>query len=81
MATEGSSSDNRLQVILRLPEVARRLGISKSTVWARLKPGTSRHDPKFPKRIPLHDNPSGKGAVGISENELNSYIETCKTRR
>lgn len=84
MATDrinGSSDDNGPQRILRLPEVIRRLGISISTLWARLKPGTKRYDPDFPKVIPLHSNPSGKGAVGISEDELNSYIEICKTRR
>lgn len=69
------------QVILRIAEVARRLGISVSTVWARMNPTSSRYDPDFPKTFKLHANLSGRGAVGILESDLEQYIENCKARK
>lgn len=71
-------SDNKPKVILRIKEVARRLGISVSTIWARLKPGTNRYDPAFPRPFSLHSNPSGKGSKGWLEDEIEEYMRLCK---
>ena len=80
VASSGNSHDNP-QVILRIKEVARRLGISVSTVWVRIKPGTARYDPAFPRPIILHANTSGKGAIGFRERDIEAYLRLCETRR
>lgn len=74
------SRDKKPQSIIRISEVARKLGISVSTVWARLKPGTTRYDPDFPRPIRLHSNPSGKGAIGFIVDLIEAYIRLCETR-
>lgn len=66
--------------ILRPSELAEMLGISKSTLWARLKVGDPRYDPDFPRPFPLHDNISGKGAVGFLKSEVTAYIIILKER-
>lgn len=80
--SNGSQEDNSVspQAILRISEVVKRLGVSRSTVWARMNPKSSRSDPDFPKPFNLHNNPSGKGAVGILEADLVSYIKICRAR-
>jgi prophage regulatory protein len=56
-------------VILRLSEVMARTGLGRSTIYDKLNPQSPRHDPTFPKLVPL-----GGRAVGIVEGELNSWI-------
>ena len=51
--------------ILRLPEVAKRIGLSRSTIWQYARQG------KFPKPVKL-----GVRAVGWRESELNDWIES-----
>lgn len=69
------------QAILRINEVAKRLGVSVSTVWARMNPKSGRYDPNFPIPFNLHNNPSGRGAVGILDSDLVQYIEICRARQ
>lgn len=54
------------QVIIRLPEVIKRTGLSRSTIYLRLK------DNQFPKPIPL-----GARAIGWLEEDVDSWIDSC----
>ncbi len=51
--------------ILRLSEVSTKTGLSRSTIYERVK------DKSFPQPISL-----GFRAVGFLENEVNSWIES-----
>lgn len=55
--------------ILRLSAVKARLGLSRSTIYDRLDPGSKRYDPTFPKPISL-----GERAVGWVEREVEDWI-------
>lgn len=57
-----STSHNQLR-LLRLPEVKKRTGLSKSTIYARMAQGT------FPRQIVL-----GARIVAWSETAINSWI-------
>lgn len=56
-------------VILRLTEVMARTGLGRSTLYDKWSEKSPRHDPAFPKPIPL-----GGRAVGVIEAELNNWI-------
>ncbi len=57
------------QCILRLPEVKKRTGLSRSSIYAMINKG------QFPKQIPLGDR-----AVGWLEEEIDGWItEKIKT--
>ncbi len=59
-------------VIIRLPEVKRRTGLSRSSVYAKISRKSDRvsdQDPLFPKPIPL-----GTRAVGWLESEIDAWV-------
>jgi len=59
-------------IILRRKQVEARTGLSRSTIYARLRQNPRRpndYDPAFPKPIPL-----GKKAVGWVESEIEAYL-------
>lgn len=55
------------QVILRFPEVQKRTGLSRSTVWRLERAG------KFPQRVRV-----GLRGVGWFESSINDYISESK---
>nr|VFJ55976.1 MAG: transcriptional regulator, AlpA family [Candidatus Kentron sp. FW] len=60
--------------ILRRKQVEERTGLSRSTIYARLKPNPSRphdYDPTFPKPVSI-----GPKAVGWVESEILEWITT-----
>ncbi|QJI13864.1 MULTISPECIES: helix-turn-helix transcriptional regulator [unclassified Pseudomonas] len=57
--------------ILRMAEVTRRVGLSKSTIYDRINPRSTRYDNTFPKPIKI-----GLSAVGWLEEHINSWIES-----
>lgn len=64
----------RLQaVVIRLPELLRTLGISRSTVYLKINPGSKYYDRKFPKPIKL-----GNKAVGWLLHDVVSYVNELK---
>jgi prophage regulatory protein len=63
--------DTRDIRILRFPEVVSRTGLSRSTVYGRIRAG------EFPPPVPL----GGGRAVGFVEREVNSWIDSMMTRR
>lgn len=56
--------------IIRLPELTRRIGLSKSAIYARIQLGT------FPQPLPL-----GGKATGWLESEIQQWIDTLKAKR
>lgn len=62
-----------LKTIIRLPQCAKLLGLSRSTVYLRLNPKSKYYDPNFPKPIQL-----GMKAVGWKLADVYSYIEKLK---
>ena len=50
--------------ILRLPEVKRSTGLSRSTIYLRMAQGT------FPKSVPL-----GPRAIGWLESEIEAWLQ------
>lgn len=57
--------------ILRIPEVAHRLGMSRSWIYDRLNPRSKRYDVTFPKPIKI-----GANATGWLESSIDAWIKT-----
>ncbi|RMV16038.1 helix-turn-helix transcriptional regulator [Pseudomonas savastanoi] len=57
--------------ILRMAEVTRRVGLSKSTIYDRINPKSTRYDNTFPKPIKI-----GLSAIGWLDEHINSWIES-----
>lgn len=56
-------------VILRVPEVCERTGLSRSTVYDKQNPKSKRYDSTFPKKIRLSEK-----TVGWSEHEIGVWL-------
>lgn len=56
-------------VILRMPEVCERTGLSRSTVYDKQNPKSERYDSTFPKKIRLSEK-----TVGWSEHEIGAWL-------
>ncbi|OGS97718.1 MAG: hypothetical protein A3K04_09660 [Gallionellales bacterium RBG_16_56_9] len=56
--------------LIRRVELQRRVGLSKSAIYDRLDPKSTRHDPSFPRPVSL----GGGRAVGFLEHEVDAYI-------
>lgn len=57
--------------IVRLKELTRLIGLSRSTIYDRINPKSKRFDPSFPRPIKL-----GSASVGWSLNEVMVWIAT-----
>ncbi|EPB6712248.1 TPA: AlpA family phage regulatory protein [Escherichia coli] len=55
--------------ILRLKDVMKKMGISRSTIYDWLNPKSPRYDETFPKQRQL-----GRQSVGWLESELNEWV-------
>ncbi|MEA9978578.1 MULTISPECIES: AlpA family transcriptional regulator [unclassified Pseudomonas] len=67
MSTEPSSSLR----VLRLCHVIQRVGLSRSTIYDRINPKSSRYDESFPKPIKI-----GIKSVGWIESSISEWIES-----
>lgn len=56
--------------ILRLPAVLRRVGLSRSSIYSRIRRGT------FPRSVRLGDH-----AIGFVEHEISSWIKSAIEHR
>jgi prophage regulatory protein len=63
MFSNAQGAFNMAQVILRLPAVKSRTGLSRSTIYAKISEGD------FPVQVSL-----GKRAVGFVESEIEQWI-------
>jgi prophage regulatory protein len=55
--------------LLRRKQVEQSLGLSRSTIYARLDPKSRHYDPDFPKPIKL-----GATSIAFVESEVQDYI-------
>lgn len=55
--------------LLRRKQVEQSLGLSRSTIYARLDPKSRHYDPDFPKPIKL-----GTTSIAFVESEVQDYI-------
>lgn len=62
--------------IIRLKQVLERTGLSRSTIYDKINPKSSRYDPLFPKQIHL-----GTGSVGWVESEITVWLDERKNAR
>lgn len=74
-------------VILRLPQLAHRIGLCRSAIYARLSPGSKYFEPSFPRPISL-TGPGVQGtchrrraAVGWIEFEVNAWLAQRSSER
>lgn len=67
MSTEPSQSLR----VLRLRHVIQRVGLSRSTIYDRINPKSSRYDESFPKPIKI-----GASAIGWIESSISEWIES-----
>lgn len=58
-------------MLLKVPDVVKRLNVSQSTVYALIESG----------RLPSHRIGCGRGAVRVSEEDLIAYLDSCRTER
>lgn len=63
------ASSEPMLVILRLPEVSKRTGLSRSTIYDKQDPKSPRYDATFPKKIRLSEN-----TVGWSEHAIDAWL-------
>lgn len=56
--------------VIRIPRVLEKTGLPYSSLYAKLDPNSPRHDPTFPRRIPL-----GARAVGFLEEAIDAWID------
>lgn len=61
--------------VLRRPEVQRKLGISRATLYGRCKRGHKQYREDFPK--PIKDG----GVAGFFEHEIDQYLMRLAARR
>ncbi|WP_071784496.1 helix-turn-helix transcriptional regulator [Serratia fonticola] len=55
--------------ILRLPDVVKKIGIARATIYDWINPKSPRFDPTFPRQILL-----GKKSVGWLESDLDQWL-------
>ncbi len=75
----GNTTSYCMPNILRIQIVAKKVGMSVSSVRNRLNPKSKYYDPTFPKPFCL--GLTGKGAVGWDEDEVDRWIESRKAKR
>jgi prophage regulatory protein len=65
--------------ILRIPDVQKKTGMSRSTIYNKLNPSSKYFDPTFPKPIRLGNGPAS--SVGVIESEIDAWIEARAAAR
>jgi prophage regulatory protein len=72
MQEQSTSSANK---IIRLNELTSMVGLSRSTIYDKQNPKSSRFDPLFPKKINL-----GARAVGYFQMEIEAWLDLMKNQ-
>lgn len=62
--------------VIRVGDVAEKIGISTASVWAKVNPKSRLFDESFPKPFKISAN-----ATGWLESEINEYIQTLAAQR
>lgn len=58
--------------VIRLKQLSVRVGLSRSTIYDRINPNSSRYDATFPRPFKL-----GSFAVGWLEEDVNAWLHRC----
>lgn len=66
----------RTESVLRVKQVALRLGISTAAVWYKVNPKSRHYDADFPQPFKI-----SASATGWLESEISSYIEKLASSR
>ena len=61
--------------ILRLTQLMRKIGVSRSTIYDWLNPNSPRYDVNFPKQLRM-----GRQSVGWLESEIDAWLLNYCTR-
>ncbi len=61
--------DSHLDSMLRAPQVIARVGLSRTTIWRRVRAGT------FPAPVEI-----GVNSIGWPESEIAAWLESCERR-
>jgi prophage regulatory protein len=67
-----TNQDIPILIMLRLRQVVERSGLSRSTIYNKLDPGSAQYDADFPKQVHI-----GSGAVRWIEAEVNAWLGQC----
>lgn len=70
---------NKLSIpyhVIRIPEVTKKCGFSRSVIYGKLSEKSPNYDPTFPKPIKLSSN-----AVGWFEHEIIQWLELKAEQR
>lgn len=62
--------------VIRIPEVTKKCGFSRSVIYGKLSKKSPNYDPTFPKPIKLSSN-----AVGWFEHEIIQWLELKAEQR
>lgn len=65
--------------ILRLPDVAQVVGISRSQIYAKLEPSSRAFDPDFPRQVRL--GTTHRSGVGWLQSEIDEWVAKLSARR
>ncbi|MDR5873752.1 helix-turn-helix transcriptional regulator [Vreelandella gomseomensis] len=55
--------------ILRIRQLSKKLGMSRSWIYEKINPDSPRYDPSFPKPIKL-----GASAIGWIEHDIDQWV-------
>lgn len=65
--------------ILRIPNTAQKIGLSKSAIYDRLDQNSPRYDATFPRPVTLGSNKNS--SIGFIESELNDWLNSLSEKR
>jgi predicted DNA-binding transcriptional regulator AlpA len=80
-----SSGHSVAKVIVRMRDVEQRIGLKRSSIYARLNPKSKYYDSSFPQVVPLSGKPASKdpnkrgSAVGFFLHEIEEWLEKRRT--
>jgi len=72
----GYDVPHRPKKVLRISELILRTGLSRSSIYSKLDPGSATFDPTFPKQIKL-----GSRAVAWLEDEVEAWLDQLASHR
>jgi prophage regulatory protein len=58
--------------MLRIKQLAEKIGLSRSTIYERINPKSKKHDPAFPRPVALWEGP--KAPVAWIESEVDAWL-------
>jgi prophage regulatory protein len=68
------SSHQQTSTILRLRQVEARIGLCRSSIYARMSRGGKQFDPLFPRPISLSSSTCRRSAIGFFQHEIDLWL-------